>query len=78
MDLNYKQLSTALTELLSSAVTLSEGSESFLVQSVTWDFEFPFVILTHVKNYLLRSLRCQAIDNVKVEPSEGHGQYQSN
>lgn len=75
MDLSCKHLSTALTGLLPSAVSESEGSESFPVQRVPWDFEFPFGVLTHVMNYLLGSLRCQAIDSVKVEPSEGHGQY---
>lgn len=41
-------------------------------QSISWGYEFPFGILTHVMNYLLSSLRCQAIDNVKLE---GHGPY---
>lgn len=69
-----KYLFAALTGSLPSAVTQSKGSENFPVQRVPWSFKFFFGILTNVINHLLSRLGSQAIGNVKIKPSEGHGQ----
>lgn len=71
-----KHSSAALTQSLPSTVTESWGwGWNFPGPGVSWDSEFIFGTLTHVLNYLISNVGFQVIDNVKVEPSKGHGPH---
>lgn len=54
--------------------TVSRGWK-FLSPEDFSGFWIYFWYSTHVMNYLLSSVGCQVIDNVKVEPSKGHGPH---